>query len=105
MIYGGVFFQPPIESEDLRRRTAHCLHDWFAVAHLVVADRKHRSKDDANAVRGCEIGHRRQIVFNCVESSWTSVAREIVCAGEYHDDLRLEIDHIASKADEHLRCC
>src|SRR5262245_32871045 len=104
MMRGGVVFQPLVERKDLRGRMSHCLHDRFAVARFIITDGKNRSEDNANAVCGSEIGHRHEIAFDRVESGWTSVACEIVCAGEYHDSFRLEVNHVGAKTDEHLRC-
>src|SRR5215213_3710523 len=85
---GGVLFDPLVKLEDLRGWTAHGLHDRLTLTHLIVTDRKHRSEYDTDAVRGGELCHRHEIVFDCVERSWTSVTGEVVCACEYHDNFR-----------------
>src|SRR6185369_11476818 len=105
MVRGGVLFQPLVELDDLRGWAADGLHDRFTIPHLVITDWKNGSEYDTDAVRGGELRHRDEVIFDRSESSWTSIAGEIICAGEYHNDFRLEGNHVGTKADEHLRRC
>src|SRR5687768_16147036 len=99
----GIVFDPFIHRENLFRWTVGASNDRLAVANGVVVYRHDGGKDDTDAVRMCELGHRREIVLNRLDAHRTGVAREVVSPGEYDDDFWLQLDHIGTKADQHLR--
>src|SRR5687768_11607320 len=104
MILREVFY-PIVEGQDLIGRTADRLNDWFTIANFVITHGKQRSQHHANAVGGRKFRHRSQVILNCLERRWTSVAGEVVCPSEYHNNSRLKLYDVAAKANEHLRCC
>jgi len=100
MVRGGVVFQPLVKLDNLRGRAAHGLHDRLTITHLIITYRKNGSEYDTDAVRGGELRHRDEVIFDRSESSWTSIAGDIVRARKNDDRLGFEVDHVVAKVDE-----